>query len=270
MECRGVPKAERQAAVDARREAAADRGAARPPAERAFRRAAPARRHGPRAGARPGAVPVRRALSNLDAKLRVEMRMEIKRLHQRTRHHGRLRDPRPDRGDDARHAHCGDACAARSCSSTRREAIYDTPANLFVAGFMGSPPMNFIAGSPCRGQRRGDRASRASPRRTCHCRSAPTRSRRGSTGRRCSAFDPKRSRSAASGPTRVHAKVEMIEPTGAETMALLELRGNRDRRAHGCGVAPRRGLDRGVLARLAQGLPVRSGNDATVCVKRFP
>ena len=80
-------------------------------------------------------------LSNLDAKLRVEMRMEIKRLHQRigativyvthdqieamtmaTRiavmHHGEVQqfaDP---------------------------DTVYRYPANLFVARFMGSPPMN--------------------------------------------------------------------------------------------------------------------------------
>ena len=41
-------------------------------------------------------------LSNLDAKLRVQMRIEIKRLHQSIAHHQRLRDPRPGRGDDAR------------------------------------------------------------------------------------------------------------------------------------------------------------------------
>ena len=40
-------------------------------------------------------------LSNLDAKLRVQMRMEIKRLHQSIRHHQRLCNPRPGRGDDA-------------------------------------------------------------------------------------------------------------------------------------------------------------------------
>ena len=40
-------------------------------------------------------------LSNLDAKLRVDMRTEIKRLHQRMRHDHRLCHARPDRGDDA-------------------------------------------------------------------------------------------------------------------------------------------------------------------------
>ena len=40
-------------------------------------------------------------LSNLDAKLRVDMRTEIKKLHQRLGDHDRLRHARPDRGDDA-------------------------------------------------------------------------------------------------------------------------------------------------------------------------
>ena len=44
-------------------------------------------------------------LSNLDAKLRVEMRTEIKKLYQRRRQDDDLRHPRPGRGDDARLAH---------------------------------------------------------------------------------------------------------------------------------------------------------------------
>jgi multiple sugar transport system ATP-binding protein len=39
-------------------------------------------------------------LSNLDAKLRADLRVEIKRLHQAEEHHD-LCDPRPDRGTDA-------------------------------------------------------------------------------------------------------------------------------------------------------------------------
>ena len=41
-------------------------------------------------------------LSNLDAKLRVQMRTEIKRLRERVGHDHDLRHPRPGRGDDAR------------------------------------------------------------------------------------------------------------------------------------------------------------------------
>ena len=42
-------------------------------------------------------------LSNLDAKLRVQMRAEIARLQRALGDHHDLRHPRPDRGDDARH-----------------------------------------------------------------------------------------------------------------------------------------------------------------------
>ncbi len=48
-------------------------------------------------------------LSNLDAKLRAELRVEIKRLHQRAAEHHDLRHPRPDRGDDAGRPHRGHA-----------------------------------------------------------------------------------------------------------------------------------------------------------------
>ena len=44
-------------------------------------------------------------LSNLDAKLRVQMRLEIQKLHRELQHHQHLRDPRPGRGDDARRPH---------------------------------------------------------------------------------------------------------------------------------------------------------------------
>ena len=44
-------------------------------------------------------------LSNLDAKLRAQTRLEIQKLHARARHHLALRHPRPGRGDDAGPAH---------------------------------------------------------------------------------------------------------------------------------------------------------------------
>ncbi len=48
-------------------------------------------------------------LSNLDAKLRVQMRTEIRELHQRLVDHDRLCHPRPDRGDDDGRQDRGDA-----------------------------------------------------------------------------------------------------------------------------------------------------------------
>ncbi len=46
-------------------------------------------------------------LSNLDAKLRNQMRTEIMKLRQRIDTHLRIRHPRPDRSDDARRQDSG-------------------------------------------------------------------------------------------------------------------------------------------------------------------
>ena len=83
-------------------------------------------------------------LSNLDAKLRVQMRAEISRLQRRSGRHHHLRDPRPGRGHDdgrprGRHAQ-GRAAAGRRPP----QELYDQPVNLFVAGFIGSPTMNMV------------------------------------------------------------------------------------------------------------------------------
>ena len=85
-------------------------------------------------------------LSNLDAKLRVQTRAEIARLHQRDADDVRLRHPRPGRGDDDGRPHC---CAQRRSHPTawRPPGLYDRPANLFVAGFIGSPSMDFFNGT---------------------------------------------------------------------------------------------------------------------------
>ena len=84
-------------------------------------------------------------LSNLDAKLRVEMRMEIKKLHKRlgttivyVTH------------DQIEAMTLADRIAVMKDGVVQQlgtpNEIYDNPANQFVAGFMGSPPMNFV---PC-------------------------------------------------------------------------------------------------------------------------
>jgi multiple sugar transport system ATP-binding protein len=84
-------------------------------------------------------------LSNLDAKLRVDMRTEIKELHQRTGTtivyvtHDQIEAM--TLGERIAVMHRG----VIQQFGTPRE-IYDNPANLFVAGFIGSPSMNFI---PC-------------------------------------------------------------------------------------------------------------------------
>ena len=57
-----------------------------------------------------------------------------------------LRHPRPGRGDDAGRPHRRAARRRRSSRSARRSSSTTSPANLFVAGFIGSPRMNFLAG----------------------------------------------------------------------------------------------------------------------------
>jgi multiple sugar transport system ATP-binding protein len=82
-------------------------------------------------------------LSNLDAKLRVDMRTEIKKLHQRL---GRTIVYVTHDQIEAMTLSTRIAVMNRGYVQqfgTPKE-IYDAPANLFVASFMGSPSMNLI------------------------------------------------------------------------------------------------------------------------------
>ena len=84
-------------------------------------------------------------LSNLDAKLRVQMRTEIKELHQRLKTttvyvtHDQIEAM--TMADKIVVMHEG-----RVEQSGAPLELYDKPANLFVAGFIGSPAMNMIKG----------------------------------------------------------------------------------------------------------------------------
>lgn len=82
-------------------------------------------------------------LSNLDAKLRVQMRMEISRLHERLKativyvtH------------DQVEAMTMGDQIVVLNDGKIQQIAdpstLYHQPANRFVGGFIGTPPMNFI------------------------------------------------------------------------------------------------------------------------------
>jgi multiple sugar transport system ATP-binding protein len=85
-------------------------------------------------------------LSNLDAKLRVQMRIEIKDIQQRLKtttvyvtH------------DQVEAMTMADRIVVMNAGVVEQVGspldLYDRPANLFVAGFIGSPSMNFINGS---------------------------------------------------------------------------------------------------------------------------
>ena len=84
-------------------------------------------------------------LSNLDAKLRVQMRTELVKLHKRLNSNLHLRDPRSGGGHDHGRP---DRRYAGTVSFSRLALplqLYNHPVNLFVAGFIGSPSMNFLA-----------------------------------------------------------------------------------------------------------------------------
>ena len=108
-------------------------------------------------------------LSNLDAKLRVQTRAEIARLHQRlgttmvyVTH------------DQVEAMTMGQRIAVMSEGLLQQvgtpQTLYDTPINRFVAGFIGSPSMNFVEVDA---RRRGRQRRGSSGRPTGRSRSRP-------------------------------------------------------------------------------------------------
>jgi sn-glycerol 3-phosphate transport system ATP-binding protein len=89
-------------------------------------------------------------LSNLDAKLRVQMRLEIQKLHRELRTtsifvtHDQVEAMTLADRMIVMHAGVAEQVG-------RPMTVYDDPNSLFVAGFIGSPAMNFLAG-----KRQGD------------------------------------------------------------------------------------------------------------------
>ena len=94
----------------------------------------------------PAAFLMDEPLSNLDAKLRVQMRTEVSRIQRRlgttmvyVTH------------DQVEAMTLGDRVAVMRLGVLQQVAspqeLYDHPANLFVAGFIGSPAMNFVLGT---------------------------------------------------------------------------------------------------------------------------
>src|ERR1051325_3569062 len=85
-------------------------------------------------------------LSNLDAKMRVQMRAEISKLHVRLKStmiyvtH-----------DQVEAMTMGDRIVVMKDGIIQQVDtpinLYDNPGNMFVAGFIGSPPMNFFYGA---------------------------------------------------------------------------------------------------------------------------
>ena len=158
-------------------------------------------------------------LSNLDAKLRVEMRAEIKQLHARigttivyVTH------------DQVEAMTMATRIAVMHQGEVQQfadpETVYNRPANLFVARFMGAPPMNTLPARIDGGQVvLGDGSV------TLPIAAAGTRDVVLGIRPECIA-EPAR-RFGDTEPRIITARVEMTEPTGAETIVTLRLAGEK-------------------------------------------
>ena len=149
-------------------------------------------------------------LSNLDAKLRVQMRSEIKALHQRLRvttvyvtH------------DQIEAMTMADKIVVMNHGVVEQAGppleLYDRPANLFVAGFIGSPAMNLIDGQIGNGSLRAADGTEWR---------LPANGKGHHDGPAIYGIRPEHLRLD---PDGIKASVEVVEPTGSETQVLLRI-----------------------------------------------
>jgi multiple sugar transport system ATP-binding protein len=152
-------------------------------------------------------------LSNLDAKLRVQMRTEIKELHQRLRTttvyvtHDQIEAMTMADKIVVMHDGLVEQIGAPL-------ALYDRPDNLFVAGFIGSPAMNFLPGKI---RNNGQAAFEGAGLRVTLERTAAADGRAVVCGVR-----PENFTIADDG---AEATIQVIEPTGSEIQVVAKLGG---------------------------------------------
>ncbi|NBA94660.1 ABC transporter ATP-binding protein [Pseudomonas sp. R5(2019)] len=166
-------------------------------------------------------------LSNLDAKLRVEMRTEIKLMHQRLKtttvyvtH------------DQIEAMTLGDKVAVMKDGLIQQfgtpAQIYNDPANLFVASFIGSPPMNFI---PLRLQRQEGRLLALLDSGQARCELPLGISEAGLEEREVIlGMRPEQIMLASAelnGLPTIRAEVQVTEPTGPDTLVFVTLNGTK-------------------------------------------
>ena len=156
-------------------------------------------------------------LSNLDAKLRVQMRAEIRALQQRLKtttiyvtH------------DQIEAMTMADKIVVMQNGRVEQVGapldLYDRPANQFVAGFLGSPAMNFITGTL---QARGGPNLLLDNGTSINVSGIPANSE----GRRV-VFGI-RPEDLRIDPTGAPAKLVVVEPTGAETFLAVDFGGEQ-------------------------------------------
>jgi multiple sugar transport system ATP-binding protein len=152
-------------------------------------------------------------LSNLDAKLRVAMRTEIKELHQRLKTtsvyvtHDQIEAM--TMADQIVVMHDG-----RIEQTGSPLELYDRPANRFVAGFIGSPSMNFIDGTQKDGALVAANGARL-----------PVAGAQAANDGRALVYGirPEHLDLVEGGSDGFEAEVVVIEPTGSETQLFARL-----------------------------------------------
>jgi multiple sugar transport system ATP-binding protein len=213
-------------------------------------------------------------LSNLDAKLRVQTRTEVSRLQKRlgttmvyVTH------------DQTEAMTLGDRVAVMRLGTIQQVAspqeLYDQPVNLFVAGFIGSPAMNFMAGTLEDGKlRTGLGDITLSSRMRQEVESAGT-GREVIVGIRPENFEDASFISAEVKPKGLtfHADIDVIESLGAEkyvyfTKELGQTANSAELEelARDAGRADVSGNAETVVARLDPATGIREGHDAELWV----
>ncbi|HET8656343.1 MAG TPA: sn-glycerol-3-phosphate ABC transporter ATP-binding protein UgpC [Longimicrobiaceae bacterium] len=167
-------------------------------------------------------------LSNLDARLRVEMRTQLARLQKRlgtttvyVTHDQTEAMTLGDRVVVMRAGHVQQI-------GTPRE-LYDAPANLFVAGFIGSPAMNILPATVAEGALRT--AIGAIPLTDQHRRAVESHGggREVAVGLRPEAFEDAALAGAERDPAATFtAEVDVLEWMGADVFAYFDVRGMGD------------------------------------------
>jgi multiple sugar transport system ATP-binding protein len=204
-------------------------------------------------------------LSNLDAKLRVQTRAEISRLHQATgttfiyvTH------------DQVEAMTMGDRIAVFNAGAVQQlgtpRDLYDTPANLFVAGFIGSPSMNLFNARLIQ----QDGVAVAVGENSADSRDAPVWSFRGRNAARLADYAASNGRPVVVGirpeglrlatgaeANAVAGTVDVIEHLGNEQYVYLRLPG---------AITPDSAEAQGSVARLPADAPIRVGQTLQLAV----
>ncbi len=162
----------------------------------------------------PSAFLMDEPLSNLDAKLRVQMRSELGLLHARLK-----TTTLYVTHDQVEAMTMGDRVAVIRKGLLQQvdapQALYESPLNLFVAGFIGSPAMNFIGGQLVGGRFDFGIGTLAVNRQV-----------KGATGRLVAGIRPESFFVADSGTPDdqvVEAQVDLVEQLGSDAYIHFEL-----------------------------------------------